>query len=230
MWGALTKNAQALASIAAEQAQKGIASANQLLEKLDGQMDEDADEDEDDDENEGGHPDDAEKKTRTAHPDSNELTASEVGVSDKRNLRSDDKIHASEGETAFTPMNGPNKFQVSENFDINPVDDLIDDELDQLLMDDDAADSSKDGKISVDKPSHDEPPHQIKALPKSIVSASDSSTIAGDSHEIVTATLPRESKNPRGDDKPSSEINLRTQVTLEDCAVNPIQCSLYSYF
>ena len=215
MWGTLTKNAQALASIAAEQAQKGIASANQLLEKLDGQMDEDGEEDEDDDENENevGHPNDAERKTRAARSDSNELTASEVGVSDKRNLRSDDKIQASVDETAFTTTNGPNKFQVSESFDINPVDDLIDDELDQLLMDDDAADSSKDAKINIDKSSRDEPPHQIKALAKSTVSASHSSTITGDSHETIIAILPNESKNPRGDDEPSSEIKLPTQVT-----------------
>ena len=49
MWGALTKNAQALASIAAEQAQKGLASANQLLEKLDGQLEGEEGEGEDED-------------------------------------------------------------------------------------------------------------------------------------------------------------------------------------
>ena len=54
MWGSLAKSAQALAAVAAEQAQKGLASANQLLEKLDGQLedeDEDGEEGEDDDEN-----------------------------------------------------------------------------------------------------------------------------------------------------------------------------------
>jgi hypothetical protein len=230
MWGTLTKNAQALASIAAEQAQKGIASANQLLEKLDGQMDEDGDEDEGDDEHEGSNPDDSEKKPRAAHPDSDGLTASEVGVTDNRNLKgSNDKIHSSEEETAFTPTNGPNKFQVSESFGGNPVDDLIDDELDQLLMDDDAADTSKDEKIKTDESSHDEPPDQIKAHAKSAASESHSSTIIGDSHETAAAILHDESRNRRGEE-PSSEIKPPTQVTPEDCSEQSIQCLLHSYF
>lgn len=219
MWGTLTKNAQALASIAAEQAQKGIASANQLLEKLDGQMDEDVDEDKDDDENEGSNPDYSERKTRAAHPDSNELTAPDVGVSDSQNLKgSDDKIHASEEETAFTPMNEPNKFQVSKSFDVNPVDDLMDDELDQLLMDDDAADSNKDEKINISESSYDEPLHQMKAHAKFTASVSSSCIISGDSHQTVAAISPDDSKNRRDDDEPSSKIKFPTQVEMEDCA------------
>ena len=100
MWGNLAKNAQALASIAAEQAQKGLASANQLLEKLDGQMDgEGDDEDDDDDDEESLNEDGSRREKRRANEESkksqmvdNDATkdqeindaASESGVSDRK--------------------------------------------------------------------------------------------------------------------------------------------------
>ena len=228
MWGNLAKNAQALASIAAEQAQKGIASANQLLEKLDGQMegDEDADDGEDDeggDDQETGSLDNTGKKIIAAGPDNNESNASEVDVSDNRDLKgSDHKIHTSGGEEmASNPMNQPNKFLLSQSFDVNPADNLIDDELDQLLLDDDAADSSKDDKSSLDGRRH-----QKEELGEAVAPNATSSTIIGDSYQAVAAVPHDENKNLRSDDEPSSGIKLPTQVSLTKCLRDQISSFL----
>jgi hypothetical protein len=136
MWGALQKNAQALASIAAEQAQKGIASANQLLEKLDGQLDgEEDDEDNEDDESNNNDPkhvtkvtdeeDSSDDRTLTKH------TVDDEDVVPKRNKDTTSPV----GDSKINQMS-------AMHYDDN-MDKSIDDELDQLLLDDDAIDTDE---------------------------------------------------------------------------------------
>lgn len=151
MWGNLAKNAQALASIAAEQAQKGLASANQLLEKLDGQMDgEGDDEDDDDDDEESLNEDGSRREKRRANEESkksqmvdNDATkdqvindaASESGVSDRKVER----FTSSKQSTTVEAM-----LEFNQQLAVEHVDNSIDDELDQLLLDDEAEDAAVD--------------------------------------------------------------------------------------
>ena len=150
MWGALQKNAQALASIAAEQAQKGIASANQLLEKLDGQLD--GDEEEEEDENDNKDPKRAEK-VADMEEDSKDPLLTEAVVADKdvpleTRMRSDDKpSHIADSKV---------KQMSSMHYD-DRMDKSIDDELDQLLLDDDAIDT-EETKIAVSVTCDEEKP------------------------------------------------------------------------
>ena len=147
MWGSLAKNAQALAAIAAEQAQKGLASANQLLEKLDGQLDGEEDggeEDDDENYNEDGSrkeviQDDRKVVEQMRSVDSEHvappLMISEVDL---------DETVGDREETFFTPMKQPERKQ--SQFDMKPEDTLheadnsIDDEIDDLLFESDNAD------------------------------------------------------------------------------------------
>lgn len=150
MWGNLAKNAQALASIAAEQAQKGLASANQLLEKLDGQMDGEGDEEEDDDDDEESLNEDGSRRDRRANEESkkspmvdfhaekeheNNDTGSEMGVSQTKVER----FTSSRESTTAGAM-----LELNQQLNVEHVDNSIDDELDQLLLDDEASDAAVD--------------------------------------------------------------------------------------
>lgn len=136
MWGALQKNAQALASIAAEQAQKGIASANQLLEKLDGQLDgEEDDEDNEDDESNNNDPKLVKK-----------VTDEEEGSDDRtlsKHTEYDEDVVPKGNKDKSSPVGDSKINQMSAiHYDDN-MDKSIDDELDQLLLDDDAIDTDE---------------------------------------------------------------------------------------
>ena len=134
MWGALQKNAQALASIAAEQAQKGIASANQLLEKLDGQLDDE--EEEDDNEDDESNRDDPKhaKKVADKEKDSNDPILKEPNVNDTY-------VPQERNEDMLRHVGDSKINQMSATHYDDHMDKSIDDELDQLLLDDDAIDS-----------------------------------------------------------------------------------------
>lgn len=133
MWGALQKNAQALASIAAEQAQKGIASANQLLEKLDGQLDDEEEDDNEDDESNRDDPKQT-KKVADKEEDSNDPILKEPNVIDT--------YVPQEQNEDMLPHVGDSKInQMSSTHYDDHMDKSIDDELDQLLLDDDAIDT-----------------------------------------------------------------------------------------
>ena len=155
MWGALTKNAQALASIAAEQAQKGLASANQLLEKLDGQLEgeegEGEDEDEDDINSEDGSRKEVIKETKLDE----ELSTSKSADADTDHHQAiknsgiiSDNVPVGEDSVTIKEINqiveGKKTTMKSSQFEISPDDELdvadnsLDDELDQLLLDDES--------------------------------------------------------------------------------------------
>ena len=144
MWGALSKNAQALASIAAEQAQKGLASANQLLEKLDGQLDgeEEEEEEEDDDYSEDGSRKEVTKETDSsgtltvnADTDAHHHQASkttEANTNDTADIEESSILQRKETATKKSQL------EMSSDDVSAGIDKTIDDELDQLLFDDES--------------------------------------------------------------------------------------------
>ena len=155
MWGALTKNAQALASIAAEQAQKGLASANQLLEKLDGQL-EGEEGDGEDDENDDINSEDGSRNEVIKDTKSNkELSSSNSGDADtnhhqaiknteayldnvrdgEESLIIKERNQQAEGKETTTKCS---QFAISPDDELHGGDNSVDDELDQLLLDDES--------------------------------------------------------------------------------------------
>ena len=149
MWGSLAKSAQALAAVAAEQAQKGLASANQLLEKLDGQLDdedEDGEEGEDDDENynEDGSRKEVKRDNDEQLKQKTLVGSDQIGITNDQSKVDLDETVSDREETWFTPMKQPERRQ--SVFDMKPEDAIheagnaIDDEIDDLLFEDDNAD------------------------------------------------------------------------------------------
>ena len=149
MWGSLAKSAQALAAVAAEQAQKGLASANQLLEKLDGQLDdedEDGEEGEDDDKNynEDGSRKEVKRDNDEQLKQKTLVGSEQIGITNDQSKVDLDETVSDREETWFTPMKQPERRQ--SVFDMKPEDaiheagDAIDDEIDDLLFEDDNAD------------------------------------------------------------------------------------------
>jgi hypothetical protein len=149
MWGALANKAQQLAAIAAEEAQKRLAQANQLLEKLDGLDDEDVENDEDAEDDEGvennDKADDGEdiEKNIDEGPDGNEISPL-TPFAPRRNEIAKDETETNEEDgdkedDFFTPMKEPTKkkqhFEMA--YTIDEGESTVDDELDQLVLEDD---------------------------------------------------------------------------------------------
>lgn len=156
MWGALQKNAQALASIAAEQAQKGIASANQLLEKLDGQLDgEEDDEDNEDDESNTNGPK-LVKKVTDEDEGSNDRTLS-------KHTEDDEDVVQKGNNDKSSPVGDSKINQMSAMHYDDNMDKSIDDELDQLLLDDDAIDTDQSKIAAADVAVIEKPSKEVIA-------------------------------------------------------------------
>jgi hypothetical protein len=144
MWGNIAKNAQALASIAAEQAQKGLASANQLLEKLDGQMEGEGDEEDDDEYDEESPNEDGSRRERRANEESKKSSMVDNDTEDDQDIYdAGSKVGVSDSKVERSTSLKESMLESNPQLAIEHVDNSIDDELDQLLLDDEAADAAE---------------------------------------------------------------------------------------
>jgi hypothetical protein len=152
MWGNLAKNAQALASIAAEQAQKGLASANQLLEKLDGQMEGEGDEEDDDDDEESLNEDGSRRERRKANEESKKSSMVDNDTEEDQETNDAGSITGvSDSKVERSTSLKESTLEFNQQLATEHVDNSIDDELDQLLLDDEAADAAIDAPEPINK-------------------------------------------------------------------------------
>jgi chromosome condensin MukBEF ATPase and DNA-binding subunit MukB len=146
MWGALTNKAQQLAAIAAEQAQKGLTQANQLLEKLDGLDDEELENDENDEgveNNDKAEDSEDVVKNLDQDADSNEISPLTPFAPRRNETIRDKEVNNEEDDDKeddfFTPMKEPvkKKPHFDMSYTIDEGESTVDDELDQLVLEDD---------------------------------------------------------------------------------------------